>query len=507
MAKQKIPDTARAAQHFMNRLKKNQLDFESLNRVIDEALSGNSAKMQLGTHILFKYIIETLSDTFLYKDRKSLEKIMAHLISRLRTLPQAQEFHTQLKRWEFNSEKDLINRIENYLPQKKFPHGGPMGHIKKIFIPSRVTLGADVLLNTLVIERMKCRFPEAEIIFLGSEKNGSILKGNQGQFRVLPLYYNRRGPLLNRFLNWLEIVRQLEKEITGLKAGEDYLIINTDSRLMQTGILPVIPPPEEHSHYFCWIPAIEPGNWKKTSQAEDLLNWLNSTFGESTQNNCIYPQLHLSENQRNYADQVFQFLNPALEIKAKPYYIVSMSFGVGGNQEKRIKKSTESVSHFEMNLILKLLANGNRVILDRGFGTEESQQVDGIIKEVRNRGFKTGEITEEHSTPQQIEYEKTEDIHLLAFKGSINKFAALIDRSDCYVGYDSLGQHLAAGLSRDVITIFAGYHSQIFPLRWKPWGKGSIHVIEAKCGPFNVGEQEKLVENVYQVFKTIRTLN
>jgi hypothetical protein len=86
-------ETARAAQHFMKHHQENQFAVDALDIIIDSAVSADAQKAQLGTHILFSYVVESLSDTFLQEDRKALEKVLAHLISRLRTLPQAKEFH------------------------------------------------------------------------------------------------------------------------------------------------------------------------------------------------------------------------------------------------------------------------------------------------------------------------------------------------------------------------------------------------------------------------------
>ncbi|UCH96440.1 MAG: glycosyltransferase family 9 protein [Candidatus Aminicenantes bacterium] len=496
MNKQVTSDTARAAQQFMKHHQQGQFAVDALDIIIDAAVSHDAQKAQLGTHILFSYVVESLSDTFLLEDRKALEKTLAHLISRLRLLAQAKEFHQRLNQWDLNNEKDLLTRIKSIYRDKKF-NPQSLGTVKKVFIPSRVTLGADVLLNILVIEKMKKRFPDAEIVFLGSEKNGSILKGNQPMVRVHPLLYNRRGPLVNRFLNWLPVIQALEEEIAELDQGEDYIIINTDSRLLQSGLLPIIPPAEEDKRYFSWKPAVCGETWKGTSQAEDLHQWLESTFGREPQGETMYPKLHFPDQDRAFANKVYEILNPT----TRPF-VVSMSFGVGGNPEKRVRNGSEAVSQFELGLILKLLADGVTIVLDKGFGSEEFEQAAAIIRAVRHKGIEAAEVTGEN--PGLIDSLKSRHVRLIAFQGTINKFAALIDLSDCYIGYDSLGQHLAAAICRDVITIFAGYHSDLFPERWKPLGKGRIRLVKAQCGPFTLDRQDALVDEVFELYKSLR---
>lgn len=489
-------ETARAAEHFMIRHQENQFAVDALDMIIDSAVSPDAQEARLGTHILFSYVVESLSDTFLLKDRNALEKALAHLISRLRLLPQAKEFHQKLNQFGLYDETDLLTRVENIYADKKF-NSQSLGTIKKVFILSRVTLGADVLLNILVIEKMKKRFPEAEIVFLGSEKNGEILKGNQPMVRLHPLHYDRRGALVNRFLNWLGVIQAIEEEIAGLSQGEDYIIINTDSRLLQSDLLPTIPPAEENNRYFSWKPSINGETWKGASQAEDLRQWLEVTFGTEPPGETIYPMFYFPDEDITFANKVYEILN-----STPGTFVISMSFGVGGNLEKRVRNGSEVVSHFELDLILKLLAEGVTIVLDKGFGSEEFEQAGAIIRAVRDKGIEAAEITEEN--PGLFDRTKSGNVRLIAFHGTINKFAALINLSDCYIGYDSLGQHLAAALGRDVITIFAGYHSELFPERWRPMGRGIIRLIKAQCGPFSVGRQDELAEEVFELYKSLR---
>lgn len=496
MNKQITSEAARAAEHFMKRHQKNQFAVDALDIIINSAVSPDAQEAQLGTHFLFRYVVESLSDTFLLEDRKALEKVLVHLISRLRILPQAKQFHQRLNQFGLYDETDLLTRIDGIYWEKKF-NPQSIGTVKKVFIPSRVTLGADVLLNILVIEKMKKRLPDAKIVFLGSQKNGVILKGNQPMVCVHSLHYDRRGVLVNRFLNWLAVIQALEEEITELSQGEDYIIINTDSRLLQSGLLPIIPPGEENNRYFSWKPSVQGETWEGSSQAEDLCQWLEATFGTEPPGETIYPRLHFPDKDSTFANKVYEIL----KLTTKPF-VVSMSLGVGGNQEKRVRNGSEVVSHFELGLILKLLADGVTIVLDKGFGSEEFEQAAAIIRAVRDKGIETAEVTGEN--PGLLDSVKSGNVRFITFQGTINKFAALISLSDCYIGYDSLGQHLAAALGRDVITIFAGYHSELFPERWRPMGRGKIRLVKAQCGPFRVERQEELVEEVFELYKSLR---
>jgi ADP-heptose:LPS heptosyltransferase len=183
-----------------------------------------------------------------------------------------------------------------------------------------------------------------------------------------------------------------------------------------------------------------------------------------------------------------------------------MNLGVGGNREKRVKHRDEPVSRFELNLVQKILADGALIILDKGYGQEELEQANALLQAVSRQGIKIAEVSADNPGIPGIEAKgsRSNQPRLVAFQGTINKFAALIRQSDCYIGYDSLGQHLAAALGRDVITVFAGYPADLFPERWKPMGKGRIHLVKAKSGPFPPGHQDRLVDEVLACYRSLK---
>ena len=61
--------------------------------------------------------------------------------------------------------------------------------------------------------------------------------------------------------------------------------------------------------------------------------------------------------------------------------------------------------------------------------------------------------------------------------GSFAAFAAHIQRSQLYVGYDSAGGHVAAACGVPMISIFAGEVSERMFQRWRPTGDGKIEII------------------------------
>jgi hypothetical protein len=347
---------------------------------------------------------------------------------------------------------------------------------------------------------MKTRFPGAEMVFLVNQKNGRLLKGSQPGVRVHPLHYQRRDVLLNRFLLWLDVVAALENETHVLKPGQDYIIVNTDSRLLQSGLLPILPPHEEEKRYFSWNPSLRREAWAGTSQAEDVIQWLETVFGAGPQAGTVFPRLHLPAADMAFAKRVYEVLRGSGKT-----FVASLSLGVGGNQEKRVRFQSETVSRFEIGLIRKLLSDGVTLLLDRGSGTDEYERAEILARAVREMGFETAEISEEN--PEFIRQipgtAAPHNIRLLTFQGGISKFAALIKASDLYIGYDSLGQHLAGAVGCAVIVVFAGYHADLFPQRWKPFGSGSIDLVKARCGPFSPERQDELVAEVFKTYKNL----
>jgi ADP-heptose:LPS heptosyltransferase len=106
---------------------------------------------------------------------------------------------------------------------------------------------------------------------------------------------------------------------------------------------------------------------------------------------------------------------------------------------------------FEPDLLRALAGTGARIWIDAGAGGEEAQRVANA----------TAGVDVEHCS------------------GSFANFAAIIQASDFYIGYDSAGQHVAAACGIPQVTIFAGEPCERMFQRWRPTGRGEIHIIRA----------------------------
>jgi len=99
---------------------------------------------------------------------------------------------------------------------------------ERIAIPSRVTLGADILLTSVLVQQLHARWPECELLLLGDAKLAGLFAGHP-RLQVHPLRYTRRGRLGDRLHSSLALDRAL------LDHHVD-LVVNPDSRLDQLGL-------------------------------------------------------------------------------------------------------------------------------------------------------------------------------------------------------------------------------------------------------------------------------
>ena len=86
--------------------------------------------------------------------------------------------------------------------------------------------------------------------------------------------------------------------------------------------------------------------------------------------------------------------------------------------------------------------------------------------------------------------------HVVAWRGSLAGFGALIGVSDLYIGYDSACQHVAAALGVKTIDIFAGFRSPRMVERWRPSGPAEVRMVVVD--PHCPVEPEKILAAVLE---------
>jgi len=284
-----------------------------------------------------------------------------------------------------------------------------LGDPHRVFVLSRVTLGADVAVTSVLLAAAKQRFPHAEIVFVGPRKNYELFAGDP-RLRHADLAYPRGG-LRQRLAVW--------GPLEALLAAPGSVVIDPDSRLTQLGLLPVCP--EDSCHLF---ESRAYGGETDLALPELAAAWAEETFGVSGARPYIAPKRSAGDGTSD-ADLV-----------AGDF---AVSLGVGENPAKRIPDP------FEERLLALLAARGAPLVIDKGAGGEEAARVD---RAVGRSGVKAA-----------------------FWEGSFAGFAAIIAASRLYVGYDSAGQHVAAACGVPLVSIFAGFPAPRMFHRWRPTGE------------------------------------
>jgi ADP-heptose:LPS heptosyltransferase len=94
---------------------------------------------------------------------------------------------------------------------------------------------------------------------------------------------------------------------------------------------------------------------------------------------------------------------------------------------------------------------------------------------------------------------------VLAWQGQVGTYCALIENSDEYIGYDSGGQHIAAALGTPTIDIFAHSPYPRFMQRWRPYGPGSVCVIDAtQSGRAQLHDLDSTIEQILDCHRAKR---
>jgi ADP-heptose:LPS heptosyltransferase len=210
------------------------------------------------------------------------------------------------------------------------------GAPRTVFVLSRVTLGADVAVTSVILDAAKRRFPDAAIYLAGPRKNWELFAADP-RISHLPVNY-RRGTLRER----LAAVPELRAAL----AVPDSIVIDPDSRLTQLGLLPVCP---DESYYFFESRAY--GGDGDDSLPVLAARWAQETVG---------------------IPDARPFIAVA-QVSGPPRPGIAISLGVGGNPAKRI------ADPFEADLLALLARSGLPLTIDQGAGGEEAARVDRAV--------------------------------------------------------------------------------------------------------------------------------
>ncbi len=399
---------------------------------------------QLGLQALFPNLIEKLNDSFDPALCEIYDRVFAQVISFYRHLPEMKRFDEALCNFNLPDEEFLLTRKRNLISKThSLSNELPL---KKILFLSRVTIGADVAITSVLMAHLQKVFPGAELVLLGSHKLQELYGGDEN-VRIHEINYGRGATLNSRLLNWLNVVEVVDKELEGLHSNQ-FCVIDPDSRLSQLGLLPICG--GEANYFFFETRSFQSEGHFSVGQLSSI--WVNKICDSLP---ISFPFLDLPEPQKSIGNFVTSHLK-------RP--IISLSFGVGGNEEKRINYN------FEVELVRSLL-KFYTVIVDSGFSSAELSQSEELASVFRSEGIQVLQLAEDsyfHFSDKDFMNQQ-----IIFWKGGIGSFASLISCSDQYLGYDSSGQHIAAALGVPVMAIFTNSGSSVFNQRWQPWGRSN----------------------------------
>jgi ADP-heptose:LPS heptosyltransferase len=261
---------------------------------------------------LFGVLVEGLADRFDPALCDAYARLFAQAVARVHPEEQAEALVARY---------DRVRRIRPVTCQPQ-----------RVVVLSRVTLGADVAVTSVLMAAAKRRFPQAAILFAGPRKNYELFAGDP-RVTHAPVEY-RRGGLRERLAVW--------DDLKALLSDGDTLVVDPDSRLTQLGLLPVC---EEERYRLFESRAY--GSDSPRALPELAASWAGETLGVADA--CPYVAigpLHA----------------------ARPY--ITVNLGVGENPAKRLPDL------FEEKLLRLLGGTGLPIVVDKGGSDEEAVRVE-----------------------------------------------------------------------------------------------------------------------------------
>ncbi|NKB32493.1 MAG: hypothetical protein GKR91_05285 [Pseudomonadales bacterium] len=406
---------------------------------------------QIAARTLFGTVIERLCDDFEELQTETYNRLICQVVNFLCQLPEGSDIESELYSFHLRTEEQLYQRIESIrlTPDRRLPANV---HPKKILILSRVTIGADVAITSVICQRVAQFYPQAQVVVVGNAKLKQIF-ADESNIQVHELNYARRGGLLEKFQAWLQLLAEVRALIAHLSPAE-FLILDPDSRLTQLGVLPLVP----LQNYRFFNSRSKKGSSKQASMAQLTNLWLDNILGTK---DFRYPKVWAGNSN---LQAVEKFRSVADTDGDRTF--ITINLGVGGNERKRVPGS------FEQNLLVTLLQDSNTsVLLDLGAGDAERAQTSALLQAAEEAGITTAETA--FSQIQQVDT----DARLIGVECSIGEIFALISKSDEFIGYDSACQHIAAAEGIKTFTIFAGTNNVRFIRRWQACGQNTSEII------------------------------
>ncbi len=435
------------------------------------ALGPDPILAQEATSSLYAKIILPLCDDFSTRGVEISNRILITMIQTFCRHPEGKETRQLLQDLQLTDQESFLNRHRQLIKPRPLPPTCRQA-VKKVFILSRISLGADIAITSVIIARVKKALPQAQLFVVGPEHLGHLFYSDD--LHHLDFSYQRDGSLLDKMKAWPRLYQLIGKETSGL-TPEEILLFDPDTRLTQLGLLPLAA--LSSSHYLCTRLDME----AELSLPAITNNWLDHILPDTP--SCP-PHFRINPKHLERCRLFCQHLGPNT-------FKIVINLGVGNDDNKRLGDD------FEKELIATLLMTKNTmIILDSGRGATEETRAKSLMAKMAKRGYNTAELSEGQLTDAKISFQHG----LLRFTGKIDAMAGLIDSSDLFIGYDSCGQHVATATETPAIICFTGAANKRFLQRWQPnnhHGKTTTHIINNK--PLS---HQKRLELIADIIKT-----
>lgn len=347
----------------------------------------------------FSVVVERLGDLFEPRLCETYDRLFTEVI--LRTAP------------------DLAPRLRDPKQRAVAPDSA-----NRVYVLSRVTLGADVAVTSVLLDAAKRRYSSAEVVFVGSRKSYELFEADP-RIKHLPAPYARSGALQDRL------------QASASLRLEDGIVIDPDSRLSQLGLISIC----DESSYF-HFPSRAYGGDGDEPLAKLAARWALEAFG---------------------VEDAKPYVAPLNLISAEPPADITVSLGVGENAAKRLDDAQEC------ELLRALARTGASILVDKGGSAEERERVERAVSFGLAPGVRP-------MAPS-----------IRTYDGAFAPFAAQIARAKLFVGYDSAGAHVASACGVPLIGIAKGFVSERMAARWRPNGivlseieVGQVHDLSQK---------------------------
>ena len=421
-----------------------QPDLAIIDQLCAWSFSPEPQLARAATAAIFCTIIEPLCDDFSARGVALANLVLTRILQYIRVTPQGAELDRLLSACGFSDAKAILDRYQAIShPTPLAP--GQLARVHKVIILSRVTAGADIAITNVIIHRLRARFPAAELVLIGPAHLPEIF-ASVPNCRHRPFLYRNDGTLFDKMTSWPQLLTISQEEQAGQEADE-VLLFDPDTRLTQLGLLPLAP-----DRVTCYFPSrnSEPQGQAGRNLSSLTNQWLNLLLDEQV---IWHPNLVFQRHGEGF----HRFCQGLRQQGCRQ--VIAINFGVGNDPRKRVHGS------FEEDLIQDLLTIPETiVILDTGRSLQKGQWMANHLARVRQQGWPAACLTETEITSTAPPFGHG----LIIFQGSLGALGKMIDAADCFIGYDSCGQHLAAATSTPSVIVFAGAPSTRFIERWSP---------------------------------------